>query len=62
MLLNLFHLLILISTASQISLRKMARNKNWYQKMVKSILINSTRQFVDQRKELITITWMITQI
>ena len=30
--------------------------------MVKSILINSTRQFVDQRKELITITWMITQI
>ena len=59
MLLNLFHLLILISTASQISLRKMARNKNWYQKMVKSILINSTRQFVDQREELIMITWMI---
>ena len=59
MLLNLFHLLILISTASQISLRKMARNKNWYQKMVKSILINSTRQFVNQREELIMITWMI---
>jgi hypothetical protein len=59
MLLNLFHLLILISTASQISLRIMARNKNWYQKMVKLILINSTRQFVDQREELIMITWMI---
>jgi hypothetical protein len=40
----------------------MVRNKNWYQKMVKSILINSTRQFVDLRKELIMITWMIIRI
>ena len=66
MLINLLHLIILILTASQISQKIMKRwnkrNKNWHQKMVKSILINSTRQFVDLKKELKMITWMIIQI